>query len=261
MSKWWNFSYPWLRQWGSWRCPIIGYHQPYLLQNRNPTHVHLWPGVRALNIHQKCIKFADCHSFPTACQAPNLFLLRGIPIALNCQWTLLILTALKEVTTLDLFSVWRWVCVCVCACVHATGRCTSVFSYTVWGPSVWAEPFQIACNLLEPHIVTLVLLKHWSDLWSTVTSHRKCCWHKVKALFPLFLFPKEYPCWILHPADPKSYLSINCCGVCLFQILDKRDFHTELNQDSFKCKKWVPWFFAWFSHSIVERQRLYLTLS
>ena len=63
-----------LRRWWTWRCPIIGYHQPYLLQNRNPTHVHLWPSVRSLNIHQKCIKFADCYSFPTACQAPNLFL-------------------------------------------------------------------------------------------------------------------------------------------------------------------------------------------
>lgn len=33
--------------------------QAISLQNRNPTRVHLWPSVRALNIHQKCIKFAD----------------------------------------------------------------------------------------------------------------------------------------------------------------------------------------------------------
>lgn len=78
-----EFSCPKLRRLGGvWRCPVIGYHQPYLLQNRNPTHVHLWPSVRSLNIHQKCIKFADCYSFPTACQGPNLFFLPGFPMTL-----------------------------------------------------------------------------------------------------------------------------------------------------------------------------------
>lgn len=78
-----EFSCPKLRRLGGvWRCPVIGYHQPYLLQNRNPTDVHLWPSVRSLNIHQKCIKFADCSSFPTACQGPNLFLLPGFLMSL-----------------------------------------------------------------------------------------------------------------------------------------------------------------------------------
>lgn len=157
-----------LRQWGSWWCHIIGYHQPYLLQNRNPTHVHLWPSVRALNIHQKCIKFADCYSFPTPCQAPDLFLLRGFLITLNRQWSLLTLTALKEVTTWNLFSA----CICVCVCMWLNN--VPVFSLRLSEvPSARAEPFHIVSNLLEPRRATPALPKHESDLQSAVTSHRK----------------------------------------------------------------------------------------
>lgn len=102
--------------WGSWRCPIIGYHRPYLLQNRNPTHVHLWPSVRSLNIHQKCIKFADYYSSPTACQAPNLFLLRTFPITLNCLWSLDTDGFEGSDNIKFIFSVHIYVGVCMCVC-------------------------------------------------------------------------------------------------------------------------------------------------
>ena len=101
------------------RCPVIGYHQPYLLQNRIPTHVHLWPTVSVLNIHQKCIKSADYYCSPTLCQALNLFWLRGFPITLNCQRSLLTVT---PVTTLDLFSVCIYIYICVCVTVLVLRR-------------------------------------------------------------------------------------------------------------------------------------------
>ena len=110
-----EFFCPKLRRLGAvWRCPVIGYHQPYLLQNRNPTHVHLWPSVRSLNTHQKCIKLADCYSFPTACQAPSLFLLPGFPMTLVS--TDVDGSGKSYIYNLCAYMFPR-VCVCVCVCV------------------------------------------------------------------------------------------------------------------------------------------------
>lgn len=50
-------------------CTMICYNRftaGHILAINNTTHVHLWPSVNLLNVHQKCIKSSDWYSGWTA---------------------------------------------------------------------------------------------------------------------------------------------------------------------------------------------------